>query len=510
MKKTSENKTKKHPFKTILITLGSAVIIAGLGFCLWFFIIRPGKGIKNAPVAMRCPIEHLARGVLFDTTVNGEFQDLFAYMYESNVSDDLFTRYFAYDSFFSPYTITSIRQYGKYLTDVLGQVSDEEFPSYLILGIDPYSSYIQSCRNTDLFRDNLDFLCQLAGTHPASVFAVMLPDDGAAVWNEYTPEELNDARLSYILLVRKFAECPNIHVYYRPLEEWVLYSDCIRENGSPDTLLARTYNNLMANDVATFDLSHLLVQGSVNDLMDSVIAMSSRRDEVYASYADLSGTNVVFLGDSIFGNFRDETAVSSFFEEMTGATIYNLGEGGMSSTDVCNPHKPLYHAFNYLIGKEDVSEIDRYYSHFDSYNSFRLAGTKFADGTGENTVFIVEYGLNDYFGGITADDYYNSMTSIITDLQTAYPDARIIILSAGYIQMYKNGAMAIENYSAPLQTYRDLAAQVASEHGCELLSLTDDFGFYQEGTPFFLNDDLVHYNERGRYQIAQGLARYFK
>jgi lysophospholipase L1-like esterase len=102
------------------------------------------------------------------------------------------------------------------------------------------------------------------------------------------------------------------------------------------------------------------------------------------------------------------------------------------------------------------------------------------------------------------------MTSIITDLQNAYPDARIIILSAGYIQMYKNGAMAIENYSAPLQTYRDLAAQVASERGCELLSLTDDFGFYQEGTPFFLNDDLVHYNERGRYQIAQGLARYFK
>ena len=525
MKKTSENKRicskpgiikkaaesfKKHPVKGTLTALLSAALLSVLGIAFWIFVIIPDKGAPSGVPRKYYPVSHIGRGILYDTDVEGEFQDFIAYMYESNVSDDLFTRYYAYDSFMSPYTIPSVRKYGKYVTAVLSDVPDDEFPSYLILGIDPYKAFLQSCSNKDTFTQNLDFLCNLAGTHPASVFAVMLPADSATKWNSYDPETLKEARLSYIMLVRKFAECPNIHVYYHSLEEWVLYSNCLRESGSEDVLLDRTYNNLIATDISTYDLSHLLVQGSVNDLMDSVIDMSSKYDETLQTYADLSGTNVVFVGDSIFGNFRDETGVCSFFEEMTGATVYNLGEGGMSASDVTDPSNPLSHAFNYLIGKESVSEIDKYYTHFDSYNSFRLAGTKLPEGKGENTVFIVEYGLNDYFGGVTAEDYYSSMTEIIKGLKDAYPNARILILSAGYISMYNNGGMAIEPDSAPLQTYRDIAAQVSEEYGCEFLSLTDDFGFTQEQTLLFLNADLVHYNERGRYQLAQVLARYFK
>ncbi len=509
MKKTSENKRIKKLVKSILITAGSAVLLAVLGYCIWFFLIIPHKGIHETAPAKRKPISRLAKGILFDTEIEGPFQDFIAYMYDSNISDDLFTRYYAYDSFVSPYTIPSIRQYGKYVSDVLGQVDDEDFPSYLILGMDPYTSYIQSCRSNDLFKNNLDFLCKLAEDHPASVFAVMLPDDNALVWNSYDAQQLKDARLSYILLVRKFADCPNIHVYYHSLEEWILYSNCLREGGSNVMLRPGSYNNLIASDISTYDLSHLLVQASVNDLMDSVIDMSGKYDETRASYADLSGTNVVFLGDSIFGNFRDETAVSSFFEDMTGATVYNLGEGGMSSADVTDPVHPLNHAYNFLIGKEDVSRIDSFYSGYDSYNSFRLAGNKLPE-NGDNTVFIVEYGLNDYFGGIPADDYYASMTEIVTGIKQAYPNARIIIMSAGYINMYDMGTLATDQASSPLQTYRDIAAQIADENGCELLSLTDDFGFVQEMYPLFLNEDWVHYNERGRYQIAQTLARYFK
>ena len=84
------------------------------------------------------------------------------------------------------------------------------------------------------------------------------------------------------------------------------------------------------------------------------------------------------------------------------------------------------------------------------------------------------------------------------------------MLSPGYILMYNDGTMLPTGTGSVLQAYRDAAAEAASDNNVRFLSLTEDFGFTQEDAEKYLLPDLVHYNEYGRYLLAQGLARYFK
>ena len=86
----------------------------------------------------------------------------------------------------------------------------------------------------------------------------------------------------------------------------------------------------------------------------------------------------------------------------------------------------------------------------------------------------------------------------------------MVILSPGYIDMYSQGNEPLSQEGASLQDYRNAAREVAEATSCDFLSQTDDIGFTQEETGTYLLPDHVHYNEIGRYRLAQGLARYFK
>ena len=106
--------------------------------------------------------------------------------------------------------------------------------------------------------------------------------------------------------------------------------------------------------------------------------------------------------------------------------------------------------------------------------------------------------------------YHEALCSIIRRLKDSYPASRILVLSPGFIDIYSKGEMILSEYASPLQEYREAARNAASEQGCEFLSQTDDMGFTQDETGIYLLQDNVHYNEIGRYRLAQELARYFK
>ncbi|MBO6006984.1 MAG: SGNH/GDSL hydrolase family protein, partial [Lachnospiraceae bacterium] len=293
-------------------------------------------------------------------------------------------------------------------------------------------------------------------------------------------------------------------------EDWVLYSDCIREAGPLSPVLYNIDSHMLATNIDPNAADHVLTSDNVNTIMDETIERARRYEDIRNSYADLSGKDVYFIGDSIFGNFRDETAVSSFFRDMTGAQVYNLGEGGMAAVSAANSSSDIGSALNYLLGKERLETFSTRCYEFKSYYSYWNAADRLKETKGENSIFIVEFGLNDYFTGKSADEFRSAMNRIITELKSTYPKAEILVLSPGFIRMYNDGTTLISETGSVLQAYRDITTEVAAQQNCELLSLTDDFGFTQEETASFLLPDLVHYNENGRYLLAQGLARYFK
>lgn len=506
MKKTFEN---KRILMISGVVFGALLLIFIIVYSIYRALnprkIRYGEEISKLP-----SVEHISRGNVNAFDYSGETDAFIACMYDSNVSDAVFRTYFGYESITVTRRMSSIRLLGTGMEKIFEDIPEESFPRYMVIGIDPYAALVQSCSNSDLYRKQLGFIKEIASGHPDCRILITLPDDTAEKWSSFDEKTLRQARSSYIITVRELSGLENVRIFYNPTEEWVLYSDCIRENGAYSPVLYNIDAHLLALNLDPEATDHLLTIDNVNEIMDETIEKAGKYVEVRGSYADLSGKDVYFIGDSIFGNFRDETAVSSFFRDMTGAEVYNLGEGGMSAVNTANPASDIGGAFAYLLGKERLQAFSGRCYEFKSYYSYWQAAEKLKETKGENSVFILEFGLNDYFGGKTEDEFRNAMNTLIRGIRSTYPDGEILVLSPGYILMYNDGTMLPAGTGSVLQAYRDAAAEAASDNNVRFLSLTEDFGFTQEDAEKYLLPDLVHYNEYGRYLLAQGLARYFK
>ena len=506
MKKTLQN-------KRILMIAGGIAAVLLVIFIIIFSVYRtlhPRKIEINAETAKLPSIEHIDRGNQNAFDYSGETDAFIACMYDSNVSDDVFRTFFGYESITVTRRMPSVRVLGNRMEEIFEDIPEESFPRYIVLGIDPYASLLQSCSNSDLNRKQIAFIRDIAVSHPACRILITLPDDSAAKWTSLDETKVKLARSSYIITVRELSDIENIRIIYNSVEDWVLYSDCIREDGPLSPVLFNINSHMLATNIDPNYADHVLTTDNVNTIMDETIERARKYGEIKSSYADLSGKDVYFIGDSIFGNFRDETSVSSFLRDMTGAYVYNLGEGGMSAVGVASSSSDIGSAFNYLLGKEKAGVFSERCYRFNSYYSYWTAAERLQETKGENSIFIVEFGLNDYFSGKTEAEFRSAMNRIITELKSTYPKAEILVLSPGFIRMYNDGTTLISETGSVLQAYRDITTEVAAQQNCELLSLTDDFGFTQEETASFLLPDLVHYNENGRYLLAQGLARYFK
>ena len=506
MKKTLQN-------KRILMISGGIFAVLLLIFVIIYSVYRalhPRKIEISAETAKLPSIERIDRGNLNAFDYIGETDAFLACMYDSNISDDVFVTFFGYESVTVTRRMPSVRVLGNRMKKIFEDIPEESFPRYIVLGIDPYAALLQSCSNSDLYRKQIAFIRDIAVSHPACRILITLPDDSAFKWTSLDETKVKQARSSYIITVRELSDIENIRIIYNSVEDWVLYSDCIREDGPLSPVLYNIDSHLLATNIDPNATDHILTSDNVNTIMDETIERARRYEDIRSSYADLSGKDVYFIGDSIFGNYRDETAVSSFFRDMTGAQVYNLGEGGMAAVSAANSSSDIGSAINYLLGKERLETFSTRCYGFKSYYSYWNAADRLKETKGENSIFIVEFGLNDYFTGKTEDEFHRAMNMIITGLKSTYPKSEILVLSPGFIRMYNDGTTLTAETGSVLQAYRDITAEVAAQQNCALLSLTDDFGFTQEDAEGFLLPDLVHYNENGRYLLAQGLARYFK
>ena len=134
-----------------------------------------------------------------------------------------------------------------------------------------------------------------------------------------------------------------------------------------------------------------------------------------ASYSDLSDYNIVFFGDSVFGNYQDFASIPGVIGALTKASVHNRAFGGSSATQLTPDDKSFPSAVQRFLS-EDTAEI-----------------------SGEKKLcFVINYGLNDYFTGYTVEQYRDGLQAGVQSLQDAYPDAEILIASSNFITAFDN------------------------------------------------------------------------
>ncbi len=252
-------------------------------------------------------------------------------------------------------------------------------------------------------------------------------------------------------------------------------------------------------------------------LQNEVSAIDERINNIQIS-KDLT---IVNMGDSIFGNFRSPTDISTFLEGITGAKCYNVAFGGTravarSATSTTADRRPFdLTVLAHSICTGDFTEQDAviesiggiYVEHLDTLKQIDFSTVD---------ILTLSYGTNDYAGNNFVGDvssgintYAGALNSAANELLQAFPNLRIVFCTPIF-RMMENGSDMV-----PADVYQNSNGNtlidfvVAAENVAKNIHSFAVNNYYmgvnaENYSQYYT--DTTHPNEKMRKLIAANLA----
>lgn len=225
--------------------------------------------------------------------------------------------------------------------------------------------------------------------------------------------------------------------------------------------------------------------------------------------------DIVFLGDSIFGNVRDESSIPSQVSNKLNVNGFNGGLGGTMASEYPSLTGPAIiessaslvslsmsisdSDFSRVLAAQPVKNDGDLYYFDDTVKALSTIDYKKAK------LIIIEHGLNDYFydeaEGIASTEhslnrYYDSLVLSVENIKKLCPDTSIILISPVY------GAADISDYA-------DVVKMASEKTGVDFLDM------YREGVVTSENMeettvDGIHLSEKGREVYSNILSTFIK
>lgn len=243
---------------------------------------------------------------------------------------------------------------------------------------------------------------------------------------------------------------------------------------------------------------------------------------------------ILFLGDSILGQYRDETSIPALVGEMLDTEVFNGAFGGTTMSLQNRDYRDAYYwdglSFSRLtraIAAQDFGLQQTIRTKDYVTMDFRDIVDELdrLDLTSVQTV-VISYGMNDYTTGSpiggenSPEDPYTmegAMRTGIRYLQRSYPQIRIIFISPTYCWFINtlgttNETCETNDYGGGyLEEYVEAQRRVAGECGVEFVDLYHAYYPHEEYDNWSLyTNDGIHPNEAGREKIAETLAEWLR
>ena len=237
--------------------------------------------------------------------------------------------------------------------------------------------------------------------------------------------------------------------------------------------------------------------------------------------------DIVVLGDSIYGLYRDETGVCAQLQQYLGKEVFNGALGGtcMGRLEENRGSSYIKDAFSMVsLSKSIVSGDFRVQEHTEitengtEYFPETIAALKKID-FGDVEILLISHCVNDYHAGeviYRADEedeytYAGALRSTLAILKDVYPDLRIILLTPPFT-WYTELGLTCEEYvigGNVLADYVDAQYGIAEEMNVELIDLYHDLFPHETWEDWQrYTIDGVHPNEAGMELIARTIADY--
>ena len=268
----------------------------------------------------------------------------------------------------------------------------------------------------------------------------------------------------------------------------------------------------------TAEPEKVLINTSDNTLSANSVSENSGEDE--REY----DMQIVFMGDSILDNNREEAGVASLISDACNAKVYNMAIGGTTAALMPNEQynfatwnsQGLLGVVNAILGNINPGVFEG-----------TSAGWILQECDFDKTdYFVIEYGINDFTSGqipqsrylengdtLAVDDvhtYSGALSTAIHLLRERFPDAKILLIAPHYCQIFNADTYVGDAYSVDygygtLVDFFRSAGYVADQYK------KDNVIFYnameQSGIDAYTADryleDGIHLTEEGRRVYAE-------
>lgn len=476
---TQQNKPKKQ-FPLIRVALLSLVLLTvGGGFlCTQIFKAQQYSYI-------------------LDSLSTNNKPGIFLSMYNiSTFSQEDFTTYRGVPTLKLDYTLETADQINETLEVAF---SSPSALTNVYLGLDPLQLW--HSEENDIIRVQDSFEAgwlTYADAHPETTFEILLPFQSMDYWLSLKEDELQTSMILYQQVAEMLSARSNVIVYYAGGQEWLI-------NNPGNYLNKYVTNEIVSQKVFLYTFCdhelQITAENSASMLQQTQTLIAASRIAPPA-YPDLSNWEIVFFGDSIIGNSEGSFSVPGVINGLSGAITYNCAQGGTSAAEP-SPGGRCFPSMAADFVSKTVSEPGSTYGQgIQDYMD--------ADHRGKKLCFVVNFGLNDYFGGHSPENpenpydistYSGALRTGFQTLQEKYPNAVYILMGPGQVTYFEDGTERLSDAGGQLVDYYSLSISLAEELNIPYLDLYSDF----PGTDSTLSDvlaDGVHYNEYGRYLLG--------
>lgn len=227
----------------------------------------------------------------------------------------------------------------------------------------------------------------------------------------------------------------------------------------------------------------------------------------------LAGRKIVVFGDSLIGMTRDQTSVTAYAAEYTGAKVYNVGFGGCRMAK--HPTNG-YAAFSMwaladAVSTGNYSTQDAQAPSGQDYFASQLAVLKSIDFASVDSI-VIHYGTNDFAASVPLDDSANLLSTetvcgalrySIKKLLTAFPKIKIFVSLPLYRTWSGVGAETYKNtLEKTLPDYDSAMKTVAEDHNLPAIDGYKQLGINSINSSAYLSDG-THLNDFGRKQFGE-------
>ena len=375
-------------------------------------------------------------------------------------------------------------------------LSCDALPERIYLGIDPVKLERHLVWEEDL--DWQGTIAAMVREHEEISWEVLLAYPSLAEWQQQPEAAQKQGVAGYERAMEALAPLENLLLFYIGGQEWLI---CNQDNYAGEgTLNASVTHTLMLNIFC--DQYYAVTGDNRKDMLKELEETLDRWQHDPPFVKERTDDTLVFLGDSIFGNYKDSASVPGVVANFTGAKCINCGYGGICLSVGNGGVAGVEVIANLCDGQ--TGDIPEGVAAYSGIQDFAQSGSG-----GGRLMFLLNYGINDYIQGhpVESEDkyavttYMGAMRTGIEQLQAIYPGAEIVVLTPGYITYRDNGTQVDGESGGVLAEYMEAAVKAAQEYGLPYMNIYEELETCA-AEDNLLEKDGIHLNEKGRFYLG--------